>query len=205
MVNHPLLNKSYEQKYLLTFLHLFVCFHYRFPFNSKQPLGYCVAFILQILSTMSLCSITAVCVAVGFGTFVLSISMTKDIKDDLILINKIAKSRKKRPQALKQFTELIQYHSNAKQLSFIIHNVNFIIMNHSMWSRFISNCFILDWLMIFQMCFNQYLWLFSRGVRSQYVFPCYSYKSILLSVKRFAEFLRSLSISYIDVFIYFKF
>lgn len=90
---------------------------YRFPFDSKQPMGYTIAITLQILLGMCLCTITAVCIAVGFGTFLLTISMTKDIKDDLILINKIAKIKKNRTPALKQLTELIRYHSKAKQLA----------------------------------------------------------------------------------------
>lgn len=98
-------------KYMSTF------FIYRFPFDSKQPMGYVIAFTLQVLLAMCLFTITAACIAVGFGTFLLTISVTKDIKDDFILINKIAKIKKKHAPALKRLTELIQYHSDAKQLS----------------------------------------------------------------------------------------
>lgn len=96
---------------------LSICdFVYRFPFNSKQPLGYIVAFIAQNIVAFCLFTITSVCVAVGFGTFLLAISMTNDIRDDLSLINKNAKNKKKIGRALKQLGELIQYHSDAKQL-----------------------------------------------------------------------------------------
>lgn len=91
--------------------------YFRFPFDTKQPLGYSVASILQFLFTSCIFTITAVCVAVGLGTFLLAISLTKDIQNDFILINKNAKSKRKRGHALKQLSELIQYHASAKQLS----------------------------------------------------------------------------------------
>lgn len=62
-------------------------------------------------------SISGACIAVGFGTFLLSVTVTEDVKANLILFNKNAKSRKKRSQAFKQLAEHIQYHSDAKQLS----------------------------------------------------------------------------------------
>lgn len=91
--------------------------YFRFPFDTKQPLAYSVASILQFLFTACISTITAVCVAVGLGTFLLAISLTKDIQNDFILINKNAKSKRKRGHALKQLSELIQYHASAKQLS----------------------------------------------------------------------------------------
>lgn len=86
-------------------------------------MGYIVAITMQILLGMCLFKITAACMTVGFGTFLLTISMTSDIKNDLISINKKAKTKKKRASALKQLTELIQYHSHAKQLANDFSNV----------------------------------------------------------------------------------
>lgn len=71
---------------------------------------------MQTLLAMSLFTITAACMAVGIGTFLLTISMTNDIKDDLFSINKNAKSKRKRSSALKQLSKLIQFHSDAKRL-----------------------------------------------------------------------------------------
>lgn len=49
--------------------------------------------------------------------FMLGISFTKDIKNDLMLLNDCAKKKKNRLQSLKQLSDFIEFHSITKQFS----------------------------------------------------------------------------------------
>lgn len=88
-----------------------------YPFDWKNPMGYLVVVIMQYIVTLIiLCGVMRLLIF-QIETFLMVISMTKDIKYSLHSINKKAKAN--RTGIVKKFTDIIQFHSNAKQLSFL--------------------------------------------------------------------------------------
>lgn len=51
------------------------------------------------------------------GVYLFLLSMIEDIKCDLETINRNAKTRKNQIEIVKQFSEIVQFHSNVLQLS----------------------------------------------------------------------------------------
>lgn len=91
----------------------------RFPFDTDNPTGYLIAFSIQYILVLNtilnvMCTLTF---TVSF--FGILNALVKDIKGDLQSIDASAKIKTKRLLIVKQFNELIDLHSNAKQLSAI--------------------------------------------------------------------------------------
>lgn len=89
----------------------------RFPFDTKNPVGFSVAIVIQYIQ--SICSMVAtdcftVCV---FGTSALIFPLTKDMKNDLEAININAKRKRTRSKIVSQFAQFVQFHAKLIQLS----------------------------------------------------------------------------------------
>lgn len=122
------------------------------------------------------CALTGV-VAICFVTETCSIviSMANDIKHDFNTINTCHNID--RFQALTQFTNLIQFHSNMKQLSrnHRLSTFKWQIIVYNKWKCWImsNNLLVLDLLVIFRRFMHHFLWLWSHGAFQQYAVHCW--------------------------------
>ena len=64
--------------------------HIRFPFNTKSPIGYCIAIVLQYALIAYNFFLLASMVSLGVGAYLFTISMAEYIKDILNSINERA-------------------------------------------------------------------------------------------------------------------
>lgn len=122
LLNHRLLpNKC--------FAHLFFSRNNsRFPFDTQQPIGYVLAVILQFFMLRYILLFSASLLSMVVGFFFMTISLTKDIENELRLINDCAKIKNHRSKAMKQLCKFIEFHSTLKQLSnFLAVSLMFII------------------------------------------------------------------------------
>lgn len=92
----------------------------RFPFDSKDPVGYLIAVILEYIMYGYDCFIIACTLALGVGAFWFAACACKEIQHILNLINAKAHAKKHRNDELKVFfEEFINTHLTVKQLSMI--------------------------------------------------------------------------------------
>lgn len=90
---------------------------FNIPFDWKNPIGYLIAVILQLIVTLySMCYMGSF-LSLAFGTFLFTISIAKDLKSILISINKRVNKKPKNSQLLKLLIKFHQLHTDLKQLS----------------------------------------------------------------------------------------
>lgn len=106
--------------------HTNFCFFIRFPFETKSPIGYIVAIIIQAtgICVISMIGLFAILFPVGHCLFL--ITFTLDLHDEIRMLNesmKIERYRiKKRPVNFhigtnKNLCKIIQFQCDVKQLS----------------------------------------------------------------------------------------
>lgn len=97
-----------------------ICFFFisiqRFPFDSNNPIGYSCAIALQYIMTANIFAYVGSITCLGIGAFLLLTSGCRDVRHNLILINKMAKLKRKRLKCLKHITAFVRVHSDMKQL-----------------------------------------------------------------------------------------
>lgn len=107
------INSNYSDK------HFFLHFYYklrRLPFNSKHPFVYLIVVMFQYIVSMYSFLLLACCLCIGIGAYLFLLSVTADIKRNLLLLNKCAKTQENHQQiTLKQLADTIQLHSDSKQ------------------------------------------------------------------------------------------
>lgn len=92
--------------------------NHRLPFNSKNPIGYAIAVVLEYKSILCGTYFAASLISLGIGSFLFITNVvTKDVKDILKSINKNADRSSNGTLILKEFSDYFQLHSKAKQLS----------------------------------------------------------------------------------------
>lgn len=83
-----------------------------YPFDWKNPKGYLIAISIQFV-VISIILYAFLCMLIlQVEALLMTISMAKDIKYSLYAINK--KSKANRANIVEPFTEVVQFHSNAK-------------------------------------------------------------------------------------------
>lgn len=98
-----------------------VSFHFvfntRFPFDTKTPIRYTIAAIIEyfLSANIQLCVMSVMIIAVGPSLILISI--TEDMKCSLHTLNKCAKASGSQSNIIRQFNEFIQFYCKAKQLS----------------------------------------------------------------------------------------
>lgn len=90
----------------------------RFPFDSKTPIGFFVAFILQCIVLWHTFFFCVILVSFGINSFIFCISHLDMDISVIHHINEMAKLKKNRLAAVNEFTYFIELQSAAKQLSF---------------------------------------------------------------------------------------
>lgn len=90
----------------------------RFPFDSKNLLGYLVAIVLLYYMIFDMFFVIASMLSLGIGAFILAISSTMQIRRYMNLLSKHAISKKNLPKkTLQLLTDFVDFHSDVKQLS----------------------------------------------------------------------------------------
>lgn len=127
------------------------------PYNTSRP---CI--VLRLLHVWYLLS---------SGFFLFAISATTDLKNDLRLINKKAKTNRNRVQILDHLAIFIHCHWSLIQLSgcwiwgFVKQSFFFNFFKTIKWNKVL----FLDICMIFRIYFNYYSWSYMHGGLLPYV------------------------------------
>ena len=87
------------------------------PFDFKTPIGYLIAFALQYITIKYLYMFGAAIVSFEISIYLLITALIEDVKRNISSINELVKSKEKRRQMSEKLRDLIQFHSNVKQLS----------------------------------------------------------------------------------------
>lgn len=150
---------------------VFLCIS-RFPFDCKNLAGYLVAVLLEYLFTVYEFVYVGSFTIYGFGFFIFFFAACRDIIRNLELINKHAKSKKRRPKIFKQLVTFFRYYSDVKELSLISSCGFSLVFNWLFIFRFQA-----DFFMVFQKYISQYLWFCSHRASSWYARACSFFRS----------------------------
>lgn len=98
------------------------CICNRFPFDTKNPIGYCVAIVLQYALIAYNFFLLASMVSLGVGAYLFTISMAEYIKDILNAINERTQQddENKITDIGQQLADFIEIYSILKELSEIV-------------------------------------------------------------------------------------
>lgn len=88
----------------------------RFPFDTKAPIGFLAAIVLQCFMTSSLMIIFKRFLMFGLATLPLLFPLTDDIKCDLKAIEESLRDKTKRSKMAKPLSQFVQFHSDTRQL-----------------------------------------------------------------------------------------
>lgn len=91
--------------------------HKRLPYDWKNPYGYMVAVVAQLLWASFAFTYIGCVLALSFGCFMFSLAMIKILKNDLHSIDKMARDKNSRSDMYKKLCEFLETHANTKQLS----------------------------------------------------------------------------------------
>lgn len=91
-------------------------FRPRYPFNTKNPLGFLFAATIQYVMLLNVWFFVACLISTGIGCFLFVLSLVDDTKVCLRSLNKSAKTPGIPSIHLKKYLKFIQLHSNTKQL-----------------------------------------------------------------------------------------
>lgn len=87
-----------------------------FPFDSKNPIGFCFAFFLESMAMWYMYWYIVGVVSLAFSCFLFSLVLTKDIKNSLNAINEIIKTKEiNRFLVLKRISDFTNFHANFKE------------------------------------------------------------------------------------------
>lgn len=88
---------------------------FRLPFDSKNPIGYLSAVVIEILMCLLL-NIDCTCIwAFVLSVFLCAVTAAKDIKRSLKKISKSAKIEHNRSRIKQQLSESLQYYSRVER------------------------------------------------------------------------------------------
>lgn len=100
----------YQEKIVILYIYSF-----RFPFEWKNPSGSLIAFILIYILQMNLLFFMTCSFCIGVGVYMFITSLTKDLKYNLTIINKLFKAEQNPTELLEQLFNWIQFHSKVKR------------------------------------------------------------------------------------------
>lgn len=93
-------------------------FFSRLPFDWKNPFGYFIAVVVEIVILSHIMKITACLIVFAIGFYLHAVGACKRIKEILSAIDQSAKRpANKQKIAFEQFDEFIRFDSRLKQLS----------------------------------------------------------------------------------------
>lgn len=95
--------------------HLLRFAYFRFPFDTKKPIGYLGAVALQYMQLVYEFFLLANLITIGVGAFLYLMTTTKDIKYVLHLISLFAQAKRNRQRTIKQYKEFVEEITLVKQ------------------------------------------------------------------------------------------
>lgn len=107
--------KCFEKKRNFVLKEFVSFFHFRYPFDWKNPIRYLFAVALQLVQTFNALHYVACFLTFAIGSAIISLSVAKEIKGDLILIDQRAKSGQSKQQMVEHFGEIIRF-TNLRKL-----------------------------------------------------------------------------------------
>lgn len=96
---------------------LLFCVIQRFPFEWKNPIGYLIAFPMEVILITCAAISGALATDIGIGINLILIAMGKDVEADMLSINQSITNHPKRSDIVKQFKDFVRFCSDSKQLS----------------------------------------------------------------------------------------
>lgn len=96
---------------------LFLQSDLRFPFDTKNLTGFLIAVVIEYIFLLNLNFLMTSFMSIAIGPNLILISITQDLKCSLKTLNRNARVNKNETEITQQFNQIIQLHSNAKQLS----------------------------------------------------------------------------------------
>lgn len=156
----------------------------RLPFDWRGPTAYLFAIIAQYVSTYFVAHIGVCTIGFVTATCWFLISLSVDIKESFLTMNENIKSDTNRCDLMRQFHELMELHSNAKQLSWnkgIVYFAPFVDDKRNSLTFFEGLC------VNFLKHFNQSSGIYACGVLPQYVAVFYwsEWKALSICFKHF--------------------
>lgn len=88
-----------------------------FPFDTKNPIGFTAASIIEYLMCLNLVFFVMCIMIVATGPSLILICITEDMKCSLHSLDRCARMKENPFKLIRIFNEFIQFHSNTKQLS----------------------------------------------------------------------------------------
>lgn len=92
-------------------------FQHSFPFEWKNPNGYLIVLIWQGVGILIILRFLACLAPLAFAFFIIAFTGTKDWKNYLQTLEKMAENKQSKADIFKQITEFFRSHSGVKQLS----------------------------------------------------------------------------------------
>lgn len=89
----------------------------RFPFNSKNPIGFLFALAIQYIMLLNIFYFGSCLMCTGIGCYLFGSLLANDIKGYLYSINQSIKDGRHSIQIFKQLSKFFRFHSDTKQLS----------------------------------------------------------------------------------------
>lgn len=89
----------------------------RLPFNWKTPFGYLLAWVAQAVAAYSTVNHLNLVISLLIGSCYFVIGTLKDIENDFAQFNGVKASTKNRRQKNAHFCEIVEFHTDARQLS----------------------------------------------------------------------------------------
>lgn len=90
----------------------------RFPFDTKSPTRFCVAIVLQYFLIVNIMVTIACFYLIVIATLPMLFPLADDIKRDLKVLQRSLRDIEQRKRMAKPLAQLIQFHSDTKQLGF---------------------------------------------------------------------------------------
>lgn len=94
-----------------------ICVSIRFPFNWKTIIGYVAAHCIILVYSLCMIQIISCTINLLIGSSLLLNAITKDIKEDLVSMDKNWKNNQNPVQIRENFAEIIKNRASAVQLS----------------------------------------------------------------------------------------
>lgn len=95
----------------------------RFPFDWPNPMGFLAAFILIYIFQLNVMVLITYGICLEIGMYMLITSLTKDIKNDLFVLNEMIKLDPNPMELFKQLYDFIQFHSTVKRFLKNMHEI----------------------------------------------------------------------------------